>query len=327
MYAILIREKGDGSVLQLQDAPVPEPSPGEALVRLKAAGVNFSDIYMQRGTTARYPIRYPYIPGREGAGVVETVAPGVTLVKSGDRVAFTGVLGAYAEYIAVNAAQLVPLPDDISFNEGAGLMLQGMTAHYLTHDIYPVKTGDVVLVHAAAGGVGLLCVAMLKHCGARVIGTVSTAEKAAIILTAGADCAVNYAEQDFAALALAFTGGRGVDYIIDGVGNMTFLKNFEAIRERGTICLFGSASGDAPLFPPNGLMAKSVALHGSMLLSYTRTREELLNRAAAVFNGTREGWLPLKIDSVVPLERAGDAHRKLESRRSSGKIIVEIEKE
>lgn len=322
MRAICVNQYGDANVLKLEDVPVPQPKAGEALVRLKAAGLNFIDIYMRSG---RRDIPLPFIPGREGAGIVEAVGEGVTEVKPGDRVAYAGSLGSYAEYNVVKALQLIPLPDEISFEQGAAFPLQGMTAHYLLHDFYPIKPGMNVLVHAAAGGVGLLLVQWLKHLNARVIGTVSNEEKAAIAKAAGVDDIILYTKQDFVAETKKLTNEEGAEYIIDGVGKDTFTKDLDAVRTRGCICLFGSSSGPADPLAPNSLQARSLTVCGGMLDNHIRTQEELINRAHDVLNAMREGWLKLKIDHTFPLEQAKEAQLALENRKTSGKVILTID--
>ncbi len=322
MKAILISKYGDAKVLQFKDVPQPKPEAGEALVRLKTAGINFIDIYMRAGTRVTAPL--PFIPGLEGAGVVEAIGPGVTEVKVGDHVAYNGKLGSYAEYNVVKAATLIPLPKELSFEQGAAFPLQGITAHYLVHEFYHIKPGDTVLVHAAAGGVGLLVVQWLKKLGARVIGTVSTDEKAKIAREAGAEHIILYTKQDFVAEVMKLTDDKGVDYIIDGVGKSTFTKDLEAVKKRGCICIFGMASGPAEPLHPNLLQAKSITVVGGMLNNYVATREELLRRANDVLKGIREGWLKLRIDHVFPLEKAAEAQTMLESRKTVGKVILKI---
>jgi NADPH2:quinone reductase len=322
MKAIRITQNGDASVLQVQSLPQPKPGNGEALVRLKAAGLNFIDIYMRTG---RYPRELPYTPGLEASGIVEEIGSGVTEVKVGDRVAYTGNIGSYAEYNVVKASHLIPLPKEFSFEQGAAFPLQGMTAHYLVHEYYKIKPQDRVLVHAAAGGVGLLLVQWLNHIGATVIGTVSTEEKAKIAREGGADHIIFYTKQDFVEEAKKITGGKGVDYIIDGVGKSTFAKDLEAVRQRGWICIFGSSSGPADPIVPNSLQAKSITLSGGSLVDYLNTREEILRRARDVLNGVREGWLKLRIDHVFSLDQAAEAQRMLEGRKTTGKVILKIE--
>lgn len=319
MKAIQVTQTGDASVLELKELSIPPLGAGEALVRVKAAGLNFIDIYIRTG---RYERPLPHTPGLEAAGIVEAVAPDVTEVNVGDRVAYTGQLGSYAEYNVVKANRLIPLPDDMSFEQGAAFPLQGMTAHYLLHEFYKIRPGDFVLVHAAAGGVGRLLVQWAKHLGANVIGTVSTEDKATIAKAAGADHVILYTKQDFVAETSKITHNKGIDYIIDGVGKTTFPKDLEAVRLRGHICLFGSVSGPADPFPPNSLQAKSITLYGGTLLNFILTRDELLKRANAVLQAVREGWLKLTIDYKFPLEEAAKAQQMLESRKTTGKIIL-----
>jgi NADPH2:quinone reductase len=245
-------------------------------------------------------------------------------VKPGDRVAYTGSIGSYAEYNLVKAYQLIPLPDDISFEQGAAFPLQGMTAQYLLLEFYKIKPNDDVLVHAAAGGMGLLLVQWLKHLGATVIGTVSTPEKAQLAKEVGADHIILYSEQDFVAETKRITQGKGADYIIDGVGKTTFTKNLDAAKRRGHICIFGSASGPAEPIAPNMLQIKSLTIWGGSLFNYQDMREEILMRANAVLQGIQEGWLKLKADTIFSLDKAADAHRELESRKTTGKVILQI---
>lgn len=322
MRAMRVAKYGDPSVLLLEEMPQPKPGAGEALVRVHAVGVNFADIYMRNGA-ARMPTPMPYTLGIEGAGAVAALGEGVSEVKVGDRVAYaTTSLGSYADYHVVKASVLVPLPDEISFEKGAAVILQGLTAHYLIHEFYPVKSGTTVMVHAAAGGMGLLLCQWLRHFGAVVIGTVSTEEKAKIARDAGADHVILYTKQDFAEEAKKLTGGKGVNYIIDGVGKTTFAKNLEAVATRGWVTIFGMASGPSDPFPPLSLMTKSVTLSGGALFNYILTRDELLKRAQDVFTGMRQGWLKLRIDRTFPLEQAAEAHRLLESRQTTGKLIL-----
>jgi NADPH2:quinone reductase len=324
MKAIRISHYGDPSVMKLVDIPQPAPGTGQAMVRVHAAGVNFADIYFRNGS-GRVPIPFPYTLGMEGAGVVEAVGEGVSDVKVGDRVAYsTRDLGSYADYHLVNATALAPLPEELSFEDGAAAILQGLTAHYLVHEFYPIGHGSTVLVHAAAGGMGLLLVQWLKHMGAVAIGTVSTDAKAEIARAAGADHVILYTEQDFAEQAKKLTGGKGVDYVIDGVGKTTFTKNLDALRNRGWATIFGMASGPADPLSPNFLMTKSITISGGALFNYTVTREELLRRAKDLFKGLREGWLKLRIDHSFPLAQAAEAHRLLEGRQTTGKLILTI---
>jgi NADPH2:quinone reductase len=324
MKAMRVTKAGDPSVLQLQDIPQPKPGPGEVLIHVQAVGVNFADVYMRNGAV---PMPLPYTLGIEGAGVVEAVGAGVTGLRQDDRVAYvTTNIGSYAEYQAVNAAQVAPLPREISFEDGAAVILQGLTAHYLLHEFYPVKRGSTVLVHAAAGGMGLTLLKWLKHLGAVAIGTVSTDEKAQVAREAGADHVILYTKQDFAEEAKKLTGGKGVDYVIDGVGKTTFTKNLDAVRVRGWATVFGMASGPADPVVPNSLMTKSITISGGALFNYILTRDELLHRADSVFHGVHEGWLKPTISRVFPLEQAAEAHRLLESRQTVGKLILKTER-
>ncbi len=321
MKAIVVSHYGEPEVLKLQEVEIGKPGTGQALVRLAAAGVNFVEIYQRRGT---YPRKLPYIPGSEAAGVVEAVGEGVPQFKPGDRVAYVHEPGAYAEASLVRADRLIPLPADFSFEQGAAFPLQGMTAHYLLHEFRKPKPGDVVLIHAAAGGMGLLLVQWARHLGARVIGTVSTEEKAKAAREAGASDIIFYTKQNFAEEIKSLTNNHGADLIIDGVGKTTFQGNLEAAALRGNIVIFGAASGPADPIPPNTLMPRSLTLSGGSLPNYLLSREELLYRAQAVIKGVQEGWLKLRIDKVIPLAKAAEAHRLLENRQTIGKVILDI---
>ncbi|MBN9377521.1 MAG: NADPH:quinone reductase [Chlamydiales bacterium 38-26] len=318
MKAIQVHQYGGPEVLQIKDVALGRPGAGQALVKIKAAGVNFIDIYQRRGT---YPVPLPYIPGLEAAGVIEEVGDGVAL-KKGDRVAYIHVPGAYAEACVVKADHLILLPQDFSFEQGAAFPLQGMTAHYLLHEFRKPKPGDVVLIHAAAGGMGLLLVQWASHLGARVIGTVSTEEKARAALEAGASDVIIYTKDDFAKEVKRLTQNHGADLIIDGVGKTTFAGNLTAAATRGHIVIFGAASGPADPISPNLLMVKSVSISGGSLFNYLLSREELLYRSHDVIQGIQEGWLKLKINSVFPLVEAPEAHLQLENRKTIGKIIL-----
>lgn len=319
MKAIQVEQTGGPEVLKLRDVAIGEPGPGQALVLVAAAGVNFVEIYQRLG---RYPMKLPYIPGGEAAGVVEAIGPGVTGIKPGARVAYTGQPGAYAEMSIVQADRLIPLPDGMSFEQGAAFPLQGMTAHYLLHEFRKPGPGVVVLIHAAAGGMGLLLVQWAKHMGARVIGTVSTEAKAKIAREAGADDVILYTQQDFAIETKRLTNGRGADLIIDGVAKTTFVGDLEAAAIRGHIVLYGSASGPADPFGPNSLQPKALTLSGSTMVHFIATREDLMRRANDVLRGIQEGWLKLRIDRVLPLAQAAEAHRLLEGRQTAGKLIL-----
>lgn len=319
MKAVCIAKTGGPEVMRLKNMPLPEPDAGEVRVRLSYAGVNFIDVYIRNGYYER-PL--PLTLGMEGAGIVDAVGDGVIEFKPGDRVAYAGHPGSYAEYSLVKVQELIPLPEDISLQEGAAFPLQGMTAHYLTHDFYRIRKGDTVLVHAAAGGVGLQTVQWLKHMGARVIATVSTTEKAKVASMAGADDVILYTKEDFVAETLDITDGNGADYIIDGVGKTTFMGDLEAVKVRGHVCLFGAASGAADPLGPYALMPKSITVSGGSLFNFIRTREELLHRAHDVIDGMREGWLNIRIEHAFMLKEAAHAHRLLQSRGTTGKLLL-----
>jgi NADPH2:quinone reductase len=319
MKAIQIEQYGSPEVLKIREVEIKKPGPGQALVKLEAAGVNFIDIYQRRGT---YPVKLPYIPGLEGAGIVESIAEDVASIKPGDRVAYVHEPGAYAEKCNVEADRLILLPKQLSFEQGAAFPLQGMTAHYLLFEFRKVKPNDVLLIHAAAGGMGLLLVQWAKHLGARVIGTVSTEEKAEIAKKAGADEIILYTKQEFAPEVKRLTKGHGADLIIDGVAKTTFKGNLEAAALRGNIVIFGAASGPADPISPNVLMGHSLTVSGGMLFNFILTKEELQKRAKAVLEGIEQGWLKLNIGEVFPLANAAEAHRQLEERASTGKLIL-----
>ncbi|MFZ4395498.1 MAG: quinone oxidoreductase family protein [Kiritimatiellia bacterium] len=322
MRAIQVTSYGDTSVLKLRDAaPTPVAGDGEALVKVYAAGVNFVDIYQRQG---RYAVGVPYIPGLEGAGVVQAVGENVSDFRCGDRVAYTGHLGSYSEYVAISTDKLIQLPHGMSFAEGAAFPLQGMTAQYLLHEYRKPKSGDVVLVHAAAGGVGLLVVQWAKHLGAMVIGTVSTAEKAIAAREAGADHTILYTSQDFVAETKRLTNGRGAQLIIDGVARSTFTGDLEAAAMCGHVVVFGASSGPADPISPNALMPRCLSVSGGTLFHFAATREDVARRSSDVLNGLKEGWLKLRIDHVLPLAEAEKAHRLLESRQSIGKIVLTV---
>lgn len=321
MKAIQISQYGGPEVLKIQEVEIGKPTKGQALVRMKAAGVNFIDIYQRRGT---YPVALPYVPGLEGSGIVEAVGDDVVNVKPGDRVAFVHEPGTYAELCLVNAEYLINLPKEISFLQGAAFPLQGMTAHYLIHEFRKIKPNDVVLIHAAAGGMGLLLVQWAKHLGAKVIGTVSTEEKAKIAKDAGADEVILYTKQDFAVEVQRLTNGHGADLIIDGVAKTTFAGNLKAAALRGNIVIFGAASGPADPISPNILMGHSLTLSGGSLFNFILTREELLMRSNAVLEGISQDFLKLRIDHAFPLKQAADAHQKLEDRKTIGKLVLTI---
>jgi NADPH:quinone reductase len=306
--------------MQLVDLPVPQPKPNDALVKIAASGVNYVDVYMRQGL---YRAPMPFVAGQEGAGVVTEVGGDVSFLKPGDRVAWSGVLGSYAEYVAAPAEALVPIPDGVRENEAAASILQGMTAHYLSHDTYPLKPGDTALVHAAAGGVGLLLVQMAHNLGARVIGTVSTEEKAKLAREAGADEVILYTQTDFETETKRLTGGKGVDVVYDSVGKATFDKSMNVLRPRGTLVHYGASSGPVPPVDPNVLSQKgSLFLARTSLAHFTATRDELLQRSGAVFGMIAAGKLKLRIAHVYPLAEAQQAHRDLEGRKTTGKLLL-----
>ena len=322
MKSILVKEPGGPEKMELVEVPTPSPGPKQALVRIAASGVNFIDIYFRIGL---YKADLPITLGNEAAGTVEAVGAEVTEVAPGDRVAYAMARGSYAEYAAVPAAQLVKIPDHVDFQTAAAAMLQGMTAHYLTHSTWPLKSGDTCLVHAAAGGAGGLIVQMAKMLGARVFGTVSTPEKAAIAREHGVDEAILYTQQDFEVEVKRLTGGRGVDVVYDSVGKTTFDKSLSSLRPRGLVALFGQSSGPVPPFDPSILNAKgSLFLTRPSLGHYVVTREELLWRAGDVLNWLDSGKLKLRIDRTYPLADVAMAHRDLESRKTAGKLLLTV---
>jgi NADPH:quinone reductase len=320
MKAIQIKQTGGPEVMEVAELPVPEPKANEAVVKIQAAGVNFIDVYNREG---RYKVPLPFVLGQEGAGVVFAVGGDVRDVSVGDHVAYTSVLGSYAEYAAGPADKLVKVPDGVSGNAAAAAMLQGLTAHYLAHDTYPLKKGETALIHAAAGGVGLLLVQMAHRIGARVIATVSTEEKAKLAREAGADEIIFYTQTDFETETKRLTGGKGVDVIYDSVGKTTFEKGLNLLRPRGMMVLFGGSSGPAPSIDPLILTQKgSLYLTRPSLNHYILTREELQRRASAVFEMIRDGNLKLRIEHVYSLAQAAQAHRDLEGRKTTGKILL-----
>jgi NADPH2:quinone reductase len=320
MKAIQVKQPGGPEAMELVELPVPEPKANEAVVKLAASGVNFIDVYQREG---RYKIPLPCVLGQEGAGVVTAVGAEVTSVKAGDHVAWTGLLGSYAEYAAVPADKLVPIPSGVTDQQAAAAMLQGMTAHYLSHDTYPLKRGETALVHAAAGGVGLLLVQMAHNIGARVIATVSTDEKAKLAREAGADEVILYTQSDFEAETKRLTGGKGVDVVYDSVGKTTFDKGLNILRPRGFMVLFGGSSGAVPPFDLIALSQKgSLYVTRPTLGHYTATREELVARSGAVFVMMAAGKLKLRIEHTYPLADAQRAHRDLEGRKTTGKLLL-----
>ncbi len=306
--------------MELVELPVPQPKANEAVVKLAASGVNFIDVYNREG---RYKTPLPFVLGQEGAGTVTAVGSEVKSLKPGDRVAWSSVLGTYAEYAAVPADRLVAVPAGVTDQQAASAMLQGMTAHYLSHDTFPLKAGQTALVHAAAGGVGLLLTEMAHNIGARVIATVSTEEKAKLAREAGADETILYTQVDFEAETKRLTGGKGVDVVYDSVGKITFEKGLNVLRPRGMMVLFGGSSGAVPPFDPMQLSTKgSLFLTRPTLGYYTITREELVARSSAVFGMIAAGKLKLRIEHIYPLGEAQRAHRELEGRKTTGKLLL-----
>ena len=306
--------------MELEELPIPQPKTNEAIVKVSASGVNFIDVYFREG---RYKAPMPFVLGQEGAGVVTAVGSDVKSVKPGDRVAWTGLLGSYAEYAGVPADRLVPIPEGVTDQQAASAMLQGMTAHYLSHDTFPLKRGDTALVHAAAGGVGLLLVQMAHHIGARVIGTVSTEEKAKLARGAGADEIILYTRHDFEAETKRLTAGKGVDVIYDSVGKTTFEKGLNVLRPRGMMVLFGGSSGAVPPFDLIVLSQKgSLYVTRPTLVNYIASRDELMARSGAVFGMIAATKLKLRVEHVYPLAEAQRAHRDLEGRKTTGKVLL-----
>lgn len=320
MKAIRVHEYGGPEVIRHEEVSLPEPGAGEARVRMEAIGVNYIDIYQRTGL---YPQPFPFTVGREGAGVVDAVGANVTEVKRGDRVAYAMEPGAYAEYAVVPAWKLVPVPSNVDSRSAAAVMLQGMTAHYLAQDTYHLKKGETALVHAAAGGVGLLLIQAAKRLGARVLGTVSTEEKARLAREAGADEVILYTQADFAAEAKKLTNGEGVHVVYDSVGQSTFEKSLDCLRPRGYLVLFGQSSGPVPPFDLGRLALKgSLFVTRPTLVHYMSKREELLARTTDLFKWIRSGELKPRIDRTFPLAEAAEAHRQLEGRKTTGKLLL-----
>ena len=320
MRAVRVHAAGGPEALQVDELPIPIPGAGEALVRVEAAGVNFIDVYKRM---ALYKLPLPATLGEEGAGTVAAVGPGVADVRDGDRVAWAGATGSYAEYAVVPAGKLVPLPGPVTVETGAATMLQGMTAHYLATSTFPLAEGHRCLVHAAAGGVGLLLVQIARRRGAFVIGTAGSEEKAALARGAGADEVILYDTRDFVAETKRITGGEGLDVVYDSVGRTTFLRGLDLLRPRGMMVLFGQSSGPVAPIDPQILNQKgSLFLTRPTLAHYTATRPELLARAHDLFGWIAEGKLSVRIGATYPLAEAGEAHRALEGRRTTGKVLL-----
>jgi len=320
MQAIQIHTTGSADVLTLTYLPTPTPGLGEALIRIEASGVNFIDTYFREG---RYPAKLPYTLGQEAAGTIVAVAPGVTTVKPGDRVAWCLIPGTYAQFAIAPAARLVPIPEGVTTQQAAAAILQGMTAHYLLHSAYPVRSGDEVLIHAGAGGTGLLFIQMAKALGARVFTTVSTEEKATLARAAGADEIIFYTKEDFAAKVKSLTGNKGLPVVYDSVGKSTFEQSLQCLRPRGTLVLFGGSSGAVPPFDLIRLSTLgSLFITRPTLKDYIATHAELETRAEAVFDAIANGSLKLRIEHVYSLADAAQAHRELESRATTGKLLL-----
>jgi NADPH:quinone reductase len=320
MQAIQILTTGSADVLTLRDLPTPTPGPGEALIRIEASGVNFIDTYLREG---RYPAPLPYTLGQEASGIVVTVASDVTTVKAEDRVAWCSIPGTYAQFAVAPANKLVTVPDGVSFQQAAAAMLQGMTAHYLSHSAYPIQRGDEVLIHAGAGGTGLLLIQMARSRGARVFTTVSTEEKAALARAAGADEIILYTQEDFVARVKTLTEGRGLAAVYDSVGKSTFEQSLQCLRPRGIAVLFGGSSGAVPPFDLIRLSTLgSLYVTRPSLKDYIATRAELEARAKDVFDSVVNGSLKLRLEHTYPLADAAQAHRDLESRKTTGKLLL-----
>ena len=320
MQLIRVHKTGPAEVMRYEAAPMPDAGPGQLRVKVAAAGINFIDIYHRKGL---YPLETPFTPGREIAGTVDAIGEGVTDFAVGDRVAFFGGVDGYAEYALIPADRAVPVPAGISLEAAAAIMLQGMTAHYLALSTYPLKSSDTCLIHAAAGGVGLLLVQIAKRAGATVIGTVSTEEKEKLARAAGADHIIRYTEQDFAAETMRLTNGSGVEVVYDSVGQTTFDKGLTVLKSRGYMVLYGQASGPVPDFNLQRLNQ-----HGSLFITrpslfhYVAEREALLARATDLFNWIAAGELDVRIDQRFPLSAAVDAHLYMEARKSKGKVLL-----
>ena len=321
MKAIQIHETGGPEVLSLADLPIPQPGPGQVLIRVEAVGVNFIEVYFRNGV---YKAALPLTLGSEAAGTVEELGPGVTGFAAGDAVASVAALGSYAEYALVPAAALVKVPEGLTMQQAAAALLQGMTAHYLSHSTFALKAGDTALVHAGAGGVGLLLTQMAARLGARVIATVSTAEKAELSRSAGASDVILYTEKDFAAEVKRLTGGKGVDVVYDSVGKTTFEGSLNCLRPRGLLALFGASSGPVPPFDLIHLSSKgSLFVTRPTLWHYVATRAELEQRSGDVLGWAAKGELKLRTEHVYPLSDAAQAQTDLEDRKTTGKILLE----
>jgi NADPH:quinone reductase len=320
MKAIVVHQCGGPEALIYQEIEKPLPKAGEALVRLEAIGLNYIDVYHRTGL---YPLERPFIPGMEAAGVVEAIGSGVTEISVGDRVAYAMSPGAYADYTVVPAWKLVEVPDGVDARQAAAVMLQGMTAHYLTTSTYPLRAGETALIHAAAGGVGLLLIQLAKRIGARAICTVSTEAKAQLARDAGASEVILYTRQDFEQEARRMTEGKGVQVVYDSVGRDTFLKSLNSLAPRGMLALFGQSSGSVESFNPALLAQRgSLFLTRPSLANYAATRDELLWRSGELFDWIRSGELKLRVEKTFPLAEAAESHRQLEGRKTTGKVLL-----
>jgi NADPH2:quinone reductase len=319
MQAIQVLNVGGPEVMSLREMPTPAPAAGQVLVAVAASGVNFIDLHVREG---RYGSRLPITPGQEAAGTIAAVGRGVTTVKEGDRVVWCSVLGTYAQFALAPPDCLVPVPDGVSLEQAAAVMLQGMTAHYLSHSAHAIRPGDEILIHAGAGGVGLLLTQLAKSLGARVVVTVSSEEKSALCREAGADEVILYNQVDFAGEVQRLTAGRGLAVVYDAVGKTTFDKSLLSLRSRGTLVLYGSASGPVPPFDPERLANKSLYVTRPLLGAYTATRSELLTRATYILNAVMNGRLRVRVERTYPMAEAARAHRDLASRKTSGKLLL-----
>jgi NADPH2:quinone reductase len=318
--SIRVHAAGGPEVLRLEEAPVPAPGAGQVVIRVEAAGVNFIDVYHRKGL---YPVALPFTPGREAAGVVERVGEGVSTCRPGDRVASESLIGGYAEYALAAAERVVPLPQGVTSRVGAAVILQGLTAHFLATSTYPLRSGDTCLVHAAAGGLGLLLCQIASRLGARVIGTVSTEEKARLAREAGADHVILYTRDDFQVETRRITGGAGVQVVYDTVGRTTFLKGLDCLAPRGMMVLCGQSSGPVQAFDPQLLNQKgSLFLTRPTLAHYVLTRAELLQRSQELLGWVADGSLAVRIGLELPLAAAAEAHAELEARRTTGKVLL-----
>ncbi|MFQ5902063.1 MAG: quinone oxidoreductase [Candidatus Binatia bacterium] len=320
MKAVRVHEYGGPEVLKYEEVPLPEPAAGEARVKIETLGLNYIDIYQRTGL---YPLKVPFTLGMEGAGVVDALGANVTGIKKGDRVAYAMVLGSYAEYAVVPSSKLVPVPQNLDTRSAAAVMLQGMTAHYLTRSAYPLKKGDTALIHAAAGGVGLLLIQIAKRQGATVFGTVSSEEKAQLAKQTGVDEVILYTQTDFSAEVKRLTNGQGVHVVYDSVGQTTFEKDLSCLRPRGYLVLFGQSSGPVPPFNLATLATKgSLFVTRPSLMHYSSNREELLKRASDLFTWLSAGELKVRINKSLPLSEAAEAQKQLEGRKTSGKVLL-----